>query len=158
VPIPIRGTFSQQAADLLQVVSSCIIVRIQCYANEFCKTCARLAELLGRRMGGSAIKFRIIQLAQEPPCPHSSASNLTARLPVMLQFSPILQFRLFRRFGVIFRQKPNLCRCTLAVVETMPKPCVGQFRRINRNRNRNRISVRLYTSDVNKHVGLHVHS
>jgi len=91
------------------------------------------------------VSGRLYQLPEAPPCP-PTASNLTARLTV-IQFAPILQFRRFRRFGVMFRPKPNLCQCTLAVAETRPKPgrnrMLGQFRRRNRNRNRNRISVRL---------------
>jgi len=79
-------------------------------------------------------------------CP-TTASNLTARLTgtVFIQFAPILQFRRFRRFGVTFRPKPNLCYCRS---RNQRNRVLGQFWR--RNRNRNRISVGLYNRVIAK--------
>ena len=50
-----------------------------------------------------------------------AASNLSDRLPVLYSKR---QFYSFGGFGVMFRPKPNLCYCTLAVTETRPKPHV----------------------------------
>ena len=80
------------------------------------------------------------QLPQAQPC-LPTASNLTARLTVLYSSR---QFYSLGGSGVsryVSAEIEFVLRHFGRIAETRPKPCLGQFRR--RNRNRNRISVGL---------------